>query len=236
MKNTIKKIYHYGLWKSLQYLYSEVKYVIYYRLFLRSYSQRQEDLLIDKVIGGKKKGFYVDIGANDPVRFNNTFRFYQKGWRGINVEPNMRKYMKLNRVRPRDTNIYCGISGSQGKLSFYNFYTDTLSTFSKKEADNYVKQGFDIESIKNIDTIPMKDLFRKYKANKIDFLSVDTEGYDLIILQSNDWKKFRPKVICIENVTQNNTGGESQILRLLINNQYELVVNNVLNSIFRDAR
>ncbi|KKT42790.1 MAG: hypothetical protein UW64_C0003G0036 [Microgenomates group bacterium GW2011_GWC1_44_37] len=236
MKNTIKKIYNYGLLKSFQYLISEIKYIVFYRLVLGSYSQQQEDLIVDKIHRYKTKGFFVDIGANDPVRFNNTYRFYLKGWRGINVEPNTKKFERLKKIRPEDTNVNVGISGTKGKLSFYNFHTDTLSTFSKKEADNYVKQGFEIESIRKVDTLPLKNLLKKLNVRNIDFLTIDTEGYDVVILKSNDWEKYRPKVICVENITQNNTNENSEIKKLLVSQEYKLVINNGLNSIFKDAR
>ena len=238
MKNSVKKILNYGLWTSLIYLISEVKYFLFYRMLLGTYSQKQEDLVIDRLIGNKKKnGFYVDIGANDPIRFNNTYRFYKKGWRGINVEPNINIIKKLNKIRPRDTNINYGLSGSRGKLFFYSFYTDTLSTFSKKEAEEYVKKGFDLESIKKIDTVTMKELFIKYKINKIDILSIDTEGYDLIILKSNDWEKFRPKVLCVESAIfgDDSSNNGIEIRKYVTGNGYRLVYENGLNAIYIDS-
>ena len=54
-----------------------------------SFSQKGEDLIIERIIGNKEKGFYIDIGAHNPNVFNNTKRFYVKGWSGINIEPNL---------------------------------------------------------------------------------------------------------------------------------------------------
>ena len=58
------------------------------RHYQKSYAQEGEDLILYRMIYGKiDKGFYVDVGAHHPKRFSNTYFFYRKGWRGINVEP-----------------------------------------------------------------------------------------------------------------------------------------------------
>src|SRR3989338_1864430 len=95
MKNVIEKIHMYGVRKSLLYAFQELIQRPLFGLVLKSYSQKGEDLFMDTYFQHKKDGFYVDVGANDPDRFNNTKKFYQKGWRGINIEPDTHNYNKF---------------------------------------------------------------------------------------------------------------------------------------------
>src|SRR3989344_2532261 len=94
----ISKIFRYFKIYSLPiliwYVYLELRLLLK-RIFLHSYSQWGEDIIIDKLLGMKNKGFYIDIGAYDPIRFSNTQRFYNKGWKGINIEPDPIRINKL---------------------------------------------------------------------------------------------------------------------------------------------
>ncbi|MHB8276898.1 MAG: hypothetical protein ACYDIA_04500 [Candidatus Humimicrobiaceae bacterium] len=63
--------------------------------------KKEKTWFLDKFSGYKRKGFYVDIGANDPHMFSNTKRFYLRGWTGINIEPNVDNWQKLSSYRKR---------------------------------------------------------------------------------------------------------------------------------------
>ncbi|KKU14021.1 MAG: SAM-dependent methyltransferase [Microgenomates group bacterium GW2011_GWC2_45_8] len=228
MKDLIAKIKMYGVLKSFNFFLSEAKYKLR-QLSFSSYSQREEDLVIDRLLKYKKRGFYVDIGANDPHRFSNTKRFYLKGWRGINIDPNMDSIERFMNSRPKDINLNIGISGEKSKIIFFRFFPDTLSTFSPNLAKDYVKSGYKKIKEEYIQTFPLAMVLKKYAGKKkIDFLSVDTEGFDEKVLKSNDWKKYKPKIICVES----NKSGESKINNLLRENKYTLAFDNGLNSIY----
>src|SRR3989344_293995 len=104
MLEILKKIQFYGFSRSLKFITEEVYRLFIFKLLQNSYSQQGEDLIIDKLLVGKKKGFYVDVGAHDPVRFSNTKRFYDKGWSGINIDPNPWLIKKFQKQRDRDIN------------------------------------------------------------------------------------------------------------------------------------
>ena len=197
----IKKIYYYlkvyGLIKSLWYMIREAQFVVKMAL-LNTYTPFGEDIIIDNLLG-KKSGFYVDIGAHDPSRFSNSKRFYRKGWRGINIEPNPECIKKFNKSRPRDINLNVGIANKNGVLDFYIFEPESLSTFSKEVSRSRQKYGYKLIKTTPIKVVKLDYILTKYCKNKsIDFFSIDTEGLDLEVLRSNNWKRFRPKVICIE--------------------------------------
>lgn len=193
-------------------------------------------MIIDSLLGYKKNGFYVDVGAYDPHRFSNTKRFYKKGWRGINIEPNFSGYQKFLKNRKIGINLNIGIGQINSKSKFYKFIPNTLSTFSKKEADNYIKQGYKLKDAIDVCVRKLADVLDQYYKNKeIDFISIDTKGPDLLVLKSNNWRRFRPKLICIESVVHcmNEKGKKKNNIALFLKSVgYKKVYDNSLNSIY----
>jgi FkbM family methyltransferase len=197
----------------------------------RSFSQFNEDLLIDLLFGSKNNGFYLDIGANDPSFNNNMKRFYDKGWSGINIEPGIDSIKKFCESRIRDINLNIGVGPVKGSLTFYQVIGDsTLSSFNDKIAKKMAaKFGLTIDEIA-IDVLRLIDVYEQYvKDKQVDFMSVDTEGLDLEVLQSNDWDRFRPTLIMVEIDNQYH-----QIVEYLSHCNYVLVYNNYHNGIFID--
>jgi FkbM family methyltransferase len=197
--------------------------------YVSCYSQNGEDLIVDAILGCKPTGIYVDIGANDPIDLSNTYRFYQRGWTGICIEPNPEKINNLHMERPRDTILNVGVSNYPATATLYVLDHDTVSTFDKKTADatnleRGTKTTHTVEiPLRRLDVILNENL----KGTQIDFMSIDVEGYEMYVLMSNDWEKYRPKVIIIE--INNNT---QQIIDYLYAQRYVPVLRNAENGIF----
>ena len=202
----------------------------FYHEVLKTYSQFHEDLIIDNLLACKKDGFYVDVGANHPTELSNTKKFYDRGWNGINIEPNPILIKGLIEQRKRDLNLNIGIAPEKGELTFYLLSADTLSTFDYKSAQlNARIHGEKIKSELSVKVSQLKEVLEKNNVKEIDFMSVDTEGFDLAVLQSNDWFKFRPKLLIVEI----NQGGED-ILDYMKENQYSVCYKNPTNAILMD--
>jgi FkbM family methyltransferase len=198
---------------------------------LNSYSQFNEDLIIDLLFESKRTGFYLDVGANDPSSCNNTKRFYDKGWSGINIEPGKDSFEKLCLSRPRDINLNIGIGFATGTLTFYQVVENPqLSSFDKKLASTTAaKLELTVEEIQ-IAVWRLVDVFEHYVKNKhVDFMSVDAEGLDLEVLQSNDWDRFRPTLVMVEI-----DKGFRDIVGYMKHCKYILIYNNEHNGIFID--
>ena len=197
----------------------------------KCYSQYHEDLIIDSLMQCKDNGFYIDIGANDPIELSNTARFYQRGWSGINIEPNPELYRRLAESRKRDINLNIGIGEKETELTFYNVSAHTLSSFNKQAAIRAAKEFHEhLVGEQKIKIQPLRHIFAAYTGGReVDFMSVDAEGYDYIVLKSNDWQKFRPKIVMVEmNKDYDN------INKLLNCLDYELFFYNQTNGIFID--
>ena len=172
---------------------------------IRSYSQLGEDLLIKAFLGDKWRwnysGFYVDIGAHDPRTLSNTKKFYDVGWRGINVDASNDAITKFKRHRKRDINVNVGIGQEKGELEYYRLSESPMNTFSKEFADKMIKQnGVKLLGIEKVPVMPLSELLDNYLpiGQHIDFINIDCEGLDIEILKSNNWDVYRPDFILIE--------------------------------------
>ena len=199
----------------------------------KSYSQEGEDLILNMIFEYQQEGFYIDVGAHHPKRFSNTYFFIRKGWREINIDA-MPGSMKLfNKFHPRDINIEKPISDKTQILTYYAFNELALNGFSKEILEERNGQDF-IKFTKNIQILTLAEVLNKNLSEhqKINFLSIDVEGLDFIVLKSHEFKKYRPKVILIEILKSNLTDiFDNEILKFLYVKDY-LVYAKSVNTVF----
>ena len=177
----------------------------FYYLYLKShagtyYSQEGEDILLRRIFGDQIKGFYVDVGAHHPKRFSNTCYFYDRGWEGINIDALPGSMKVFQKFRPRDTNLEIAISEKEQNLTYFMFNEPALNSFSKSISNERKNEQYYIEATITVPSFPLSKILDTYlpPGQIINFLSVDVEGFDLKVLSSNDWTKFRPKVVLAE--------------------------------------
>jgi FkbM family methyltransferase len=166
-----------------------------------AYSQDGEDMILRRLFEGRKTGFYVDVGAHHPFRFSNTCYFYRRGWTGINIDPNPDAIKAFHRDRPSDINVCVGISDTAGNLSFHFFNESALNTFDANlAAERAQLPEYRLLETRSVPVCRLEDLLSEYLPpdKQIDFLSIDVEGMDLLVLRSNDWSRFRPRILLVE--------------------------------------
>lgn len=170
-----------------------------------SFSQEGEDSLLMRIFNAKPDGFYVDVGAHDPQRFSNSYSFYRRGWKGINIDPLPGSKAKFDLQRPRDINLEMGVSSRKGKMLYYSFSEPALNTFDSITANTYASHSKLLAEI-NIEVSPLRDILGVYlpPGVSIDFLSIDVEGLDLDVLRSNDWARFRPRFVLTEALSMSD--------------------------------
>lgn len=163
-----------------------------------SYAQNYEDVILRRALKDVDKGFYIDVGANDPVVDSVTKAFYDVGWRGINIEPVSEWFEKLQQDRPDDINLKIAVGARKGYLNYYEVVGTGLSTMDKSIAKQHVQEhGFKIESYKT-PVVRLTTICEQYSCQDIHFLKIDVEGKERSVLQGFDLKKFRPRVILVE--------------------------------------
>ena len=160
------------------------------------YSQCGEDLILNRIFRDKKSGFYVDVGANNPFEQSNTQFFYDLGWKGINIDAMPGSMKVFHRIRPRDINLELPISDSEETLQYHIFETSFFNSFAPEPE---VLKNEKLLEVKDLNSTSLAKVFEEHVGSKvIDFMAVDVEGWDLNVLRSNDWSKFRPKVLIVE--------------------------------------
>lgn len=194
-----------------------------------SYSQEGEDLVLQRFMETtvKQKGFYVDIGAHHPTRFSNTYYFYLQGWNGLNVDATPGSMQPFEKLRPRDINVEMGIAASEGELKYYLFNEPALNTFDQARRDFLVNDTpFKLIQTVTVKTKTLAQILNEYlpENTEIDFMSVDVEELDYDILVTNDWNKYKPTFLLIEDIKgelENFT--DSNFYKLLSPKGYRLV-------------
>ncbi|MFL6255475.1 MAG: FkbM family methyltransferase [Pyrinomonadaceae bacterium] len=169
----------------------------------RCFSQEGEDMLLARIFEGRERGFYVDVGAHHPQRFSNTYYFYLRGWRGINIDAAPGSMKPFQTVRSGDINLEIPISDSRQVLTYYSFNEPALNTFLKEvAAERDGLDDFRIVSEQQLETRTLAEVLDEHLAPgaEIDFMSVDVEGLDYQVLKSNDWARFRPRVVLVEDL------------------------------------
>ena len=171
------------------------KIYLYYDIFIRypllrrnrkSFSQFGEDLFIADFFANQKEGKYVDLGAFHPMRLSNTYLLHKKGWSGTNIDLNPITIDLFNLARKNDDNICCLMAGKDNLLK--DVYFEDWS------AANSLTSNENLSEKKQMKTRTFESLIYK----NFDFLNIDLEGHDYEILQTIDFKKFNPKLICVE--------------------------------------
>ena len=162
-----------------------------------SYAQNFEDVLLWRAFKTVGRGFYIDVGAYDSEVDSVTLAFYKRGWRGINVEPNVDAFRSLREERPRDINLNVALSDSGGSATFYTFEDTGLSTLSRRQADAHRFAGRAMQT-RTVPLLTLADLCRRHVDAEIHFLKVDVEGSEREVLAGGDFARFRPIVVVVE--------------------------------------
>lgn len=216
-------------------------YDVYNRLALLEqqtacYSQEGEDLILDTFFHDRSNGFYVDVGAYHPVRFSNTYLFYRKGWRGINIDARPGSMELFRRQRPGDINLEIGVGTREQELTYYMFDEPGLNSFSQEVVDERVRNspyrliGTTTVNVTRLDNILDRSL---PPGKSITFLSIDVEGLDLDVLRSNNWDKYKPEMILAETSILENQNSTDAVGAFLIAQGYTLVAKTYRTSFFK---
>jgi len=187
------------------------------------YGQEAEDVALEQM-ELPEKGFFVDVGAHHPIRFSNTYALYRKGWRGINIDATPGSMNMFRKVRPDDTNIESAVSDGTSPRTFHLFEDAALNTFNEDLAVSYIAAGCLLKEKRDIPQRTLASILSEHMAlaTRIDLLSIDVEGSELAVLRSNDWSRYLPDIIVIEDLeTSLYSIRESETVTYLSHYSYE---------------
>jgi FkbM family methyltransferase len=230
MRELIKSILPETSYKALRDLYKNN--ITHYKRDI--YSEFGEDFIAAVLLGFKKNGFYVDVGAFRPKELSATYYFYKKlNWSGIVVEPNPTAKEAFESQRPRDKFVNKGVTDENGRLTYYEFNDPTLNSFSEEV---YQRNQSTLVNKQEIEVNRLDEILSQNipSGASIDLMNIDVEGLDLNVLKSNDWEKFSPEVLMIEDHQfKPEAPLESEIVQFLIERGYALKANCLISLVLQ---
>lgn len=206
-----------------------------------SFGQYAEDLLFATTLLPKNRGFYLDVGAYHPWKGSNTYKLYLRGWSGVTVEPNPAAEKPFRKWRPRDKHAVMGVAEADSALTYYEFTDAKLNTFSQEQAKIYQADGKPLVRRRTVACHPLQTIVDEYApGHGVDLLSVDCEGFDLIVLNTLNFDRTRPTAILVEDFEgfqlRRRGRGSSPIEAFLFGQGYELIGQSLFTSLFVDSR
>ena len=216
----------------LKYIYFFINKIISIFTYKKSYSQGSMDLILNHIFKNKIDGFYIDVGCQHPIKNNNTYLLFKKGWTGVNIDLDNVNIDLFNFFRPKDNNINSAVSNKVEKVKlFYYHQKSPINTLDEKIS---LKQQAKIEKKVDIQTNTLENILDNYSIKTIDLLTIDVEGFELKVLNGLNFDKYKPSVIIVEfldleankwEIPYNNLDNvlKSEIYSFLINKNYKLV-------------
>jgi len=198
------------------------------------------DVVLENIFKNQHKGIYIDVGCQHPIKNNNTYLLYKKGWEGINVDLDKDNIDLFNASRSKDNNFNKALSSDVNDVDLYFYHKKSpINTINKRTSEFQKAKVSSIKKIKT-DTLDNIILNTKYKDSSFDLLSIDVEGHELEVLKGFNLVKFSPNVIVVEYLDLNVSKLEiknlsiedildTEIYKYLISKNYILV-----NSIYSD--
>ncbi len=200
-----------------------------------SYAQNMEDILLDRLFRGGQ-GTFMDIGANHPYIHNNTYFFYLRGWRGVNIEPTPRGHALFLEHRPEDHNLRLAISAQEGSLPFYEVWKEDeltgLSTLSAEAAEKCRAEGYKVVETQ-VTTRTVASLIEEFNIEPPDLLSLDVESHESNVIRGIPLASWRPGVLVVESTLPFSPISNSEEWEpLLLEHGYELAAFNGINRFY----
>ena len=204
---------------------------IYYQKYTKqSYSISNVDLIIDRLFSNVDRGYYIDVGCNHPIKYNNTYLLHKRGWSGINIDLDKTSIDQFNKLRKNDHNVQALVGSFDDEEKEIYFYHErsAINTLSKKLAE---KRSTKPREIIKRNTISLNKIIEnsRYKNKKINVMSIDIENHEYEVLKNFSFNKYKVDVIVTElhDLTQKNLEIYNQSIDFVINtNLYKLLIHN----------
>lgn len=198
-----------------------------------SYAQNFEDVMLWRALRHIPQGFYIDVGANDPVVDSVTRWFYEQGWRGINIEPVQHWFDRMQADRPGDINLQLAVADHPGEATFFDVVDTGLATLDAAVAQHHRDTGCTVRELR----VPVQTLEQVIcthaPGRDIHFLKVDVEGAERAVLVGAALDRMRPWIVLVEATAPRSPEQNHGLWEdLLTSNRYDCVYFDGLNRFY----
>jgi FkbM family methyltransferase len=163
-----------------------------------SYAQNFEDVMLWRALSHIERGFYIDIGAQDPIVDSVSLAFHEHGWHGVHVEPTSHYAELLKQQRPGDIVIQAAVGNDATVLQFFEIPGTGISTAVAAIAAQHRDIGYEIHEML-VPCITLSAIFDVVKEPEIHWLKIDVEGFERQVLTSWGTSTARPWIVVVES-------------------------------------
>ncbi len=197
-----------------------------------SFAQNFEDVMLWRALGHVSRGFYIDVGANDPNLDSVTKAFYDRGWSGINIEPLPHHFRELQRDRPRDINLCLAVGAQEGEVEIWESDVRGWASVDADVIHTHAQQGH-TGQLRRVPMQTLASICSEHAAPDIHFLKIDVEGLEEAVLAGADFDQFRPWIVVVE-ATRPNSMDETHATweHLLLSARYRFAYADGLNRFY----
>lgn len=183
-------------------------------------SQCGQDKYLYSLIGNKKNGYFIELGACDGIVFSNSYFFEKElGWNGILIEPNPIYYNDLinNRNCHISNKLISNIENENYTFLDFSWFSGIISNDQYQSI--HITENLNAHNKINLTSTTLEKVLIEFNApDEIDFLSIDIEGQEYPILKTFPFNKYKIKYICVE---RNNA--KEEIKKLMEDNNYVFI-------------
>jgi FkbM family methyltransferase len=162
-----------------------------------SHAQNFEDVLLWRALKHVERGFYIDVGAQHPVVDSVSLAFYERGWRGVHVEPSPQYAAMLREARPGDTVLEAAVAARSGALTFYEIPDTGLGTADPDVAEQHRSAGFNVRE-RRVECATLAELLRPFEGRDVHWMKIDVEGLEQQVIEGWDAGRIRPWIVIVE--------------------------------------
>jgi hypothetical protein len=158
------------------------------------FSQVHQDEIVVDLLGDG--GYFIDLAANAAREFSNTLALENHGWNGLCIEPNSKYWYGLSHRKCAVAGAFLGSKKEQVDVKFRGVFGGIVGLMDIKMANRKLEPR--ASTVKRY-TVPIIEVLQRFKVPKnVDYMSLDVEGAEYLIMKDFPFDKYQIKLMTVE--------------------------------------